>query len=218
MSRSPAARTSLLASVLAIALATGVTACSGGSADSGGSAVPTTSANPSPSQSGYPVEFKATLRTVESRVNNVGKSDSQTYGVTVAEGSTQIDDVYVKVRMLNTVDYTDKSGKLGGYLELIWRDGTILGFRQTGSTTYEKTDKEAQVQADLEVVEGSGKATGTSGTGELTGTGSGSVAVGSTMKIEVSLNLINAPQLITGDEGSRGTPTPSSSYAATIAP
>lgn len=205
----------LIATAIVSVTAVGLSACSS-EGSSGSAPAPSVSASPSPTQSGYPVEFKSTLRSVQSRVNEVGKSGNQTYGVNVLEGTTMIDKVAVKVRMLGTVDYTDKSGKVGGFLELIWRDGTVLGFRQTGTATFDSSSKETEIEADLEVVNGSGKAVGTTGTGKLTGTRSGSL--GSTVKIEVTLDLVNAPELITGDASSRAKPTPSSSYAATIAP
>lgn len=170
----------------------------------------------SPTPAGYPVEFKATLRSVETRVNEVGKGDAQTYGLSVLEGPTEINDTYVKVRMLSTVDITDGNGNVGGFVELIWSDGTVLGLRQSGTATFSKSDKETQIDTKLEVVNGSGKAEGTTGTGQLTGTRPSQL--GSTMKIDVTLDLVNAPALITGDESSRGTPTPSKSYSATIAP
>ncbi len=203
--------------IAALCIGVGLTACSSNSSGSGSASTnPSSSASPNPSQSGYPVTFKSTLSSVVSKVNSVGKSDQQTYGINVLEGSSQINKTYVRVRMLGTVDYTDKSGKLGGFLELVWRDGTVLGFRQSGTATYDSSNKETALEADLEVVNGSGKAVGTTGTGKLTGTRQGSQ--GSTMKIEVELNLVNAPELITGDAGSRGVPTPSQSYSATIKP
>jgi hypothetical protein len=170
----------------------------------------------SPTQVGYPIEFEATLRSVETRVNDVGKGDAQTYGLSVLEGPSEINDTYVKVRMLSTLDITDGSGNVGGFVELIWTDGTVLGLRQTGTASYNKADKESQIETQLEVVNGSGKATDTKGTGTLTGVRSSQL--GPTMKIEVTLDLVNAPELITGDAGSRGTPTPSRPYSATIAP
>ena len=203
-------------SALVVALGLSLGACSSGETSTSTSDSPSQSASPSPSQSGYPIEFKSTLRSVQSRVNDVGTKGNQTYGVNVLEGSTEINDVYVKVRMLGTVDYTDNSGTIGGFLELIWQDGTILGFRQDGTATYEKSSKETLFDAKLETVNGSGKAVGTTGTGTLTGTRPGSL--GASVKIEVALDLVNAPELITGDESSRGVPTPSKSYSATIAP
>ncbi len=205
--------------IAALCVGVGLTACSSNSSSSGntsGSPSSSASASPSPSQSGYPVTFKSTLSSVLSRVNSVGKSDQQTYGLNVLEGSSQINKTYVRVRMLATTDLTDKSGKIGGFLELVWRDGTVLGFRQSGTATYDTSGKETAIETDLEVINGSGKAVGTTGTGKLTGTRTGSQ--GSTMKVEVELNLVNAPELITGDASSRGVPTPSESYSATIKP
>ncbi len=219
MPRTSRNRSSLIISVgLALTFAFGVSGCSSGGSASSENSSATPSASPSPSQSGYPVEFKSTLRSVQSRVNEVGKSGNQTYGVNVLEGTTDIDGVNVKVRMLGTVDYTDKSGKIGGFLELIWRDGTVLGFRQSGTATFDAADKKTTIEAALEVVNGSGKAIGTSGNGKLTGTWAGSLESRGGVKIAVTVGLLNAPELITGDPGSRSTPTPSSSYSATIAP
>ncbi|MFA7266528.1 MAG: hypothetical protein WC054_09475 [Candidatus Nanopelagicales bacterium] len=216
LAKTPIRTRLITASALVVALGLGVSACSGGESSTGASESSSPSASPSPSQSGYPVEFKSTLRSVQSRVNDVGTSGNQTYGVNVLEGSTEINDVYVKVRMLGTVDYTDKSGTIGGFLELIWQDGTVLGFRQNGTATFDKSSKETEFDATLETVNGSGKAVGTTGTGTLTGTRPGSL--GASVKIEVALDLVNAPELITGDASSRGVPTPSKSYSATIAP
>lgn len=217
-------RTSLTASrfvrVSAIGLSLGLalTACSSQGLDSGSgsSSNPSTSASPSPSATGYPVTFKSTLSSTVTKINQVGKGDDQAYGVQILEGSSQINKTYLRVRMLGTFDYTNKGGQVGGFLELVWRDGTVLGLRQKGTATYDSSSKETAFDADLEVINGSGKAVGTTGTGKLTGSRQGSST--SPLKIEVELDLTNAPELITGDSGSRGTPTPSSTYSATIAP
>ena len=205
-------------SAIAVTIGLALTACSSGSADSGSnsSSSPSVSASPSPSTTGYPVAFKATLNSTVTKINQVGKGDNQSYGVQVLEGTSQINKTSVRVRMLGTFDYTDEGGPVGGFLELVWRDGTVLGLRQKGTATYDSSSKETSIEADLEVINGSGKAVGTTGTGKLTGTRKGSST--SPLKIEVELDLTNAPELITGDSGSRGTPTPSSTYSATIAP
>lgn len=205
-------------SAVALCLGLGLTACSSGGSTSGASSSPTASpsASPSPSKTGYPVQFKSTLTSTVTKINNVGKGDSQSYGVQILEGRTQINKAYVRVRMQGTFDYTDKSGPVGGFLELVWSDGTVLGLRQKGQATYDSSSKETSIDADLEVINGSNKAAGTTGTGKLTGTRKGSAT--SPLTVEVELDLTNAPALITGDESSRGTPTPSSSYSATIAP
>jgi len=147
----------------------------------------------------------------------VGKkgADEQTYGFNILEGSTRINDVYVKVRNLGTVDYTNGSGKFGGFVELIWNDGTTLGMRQDGTATFDEQKESTSFEANLDVIEGSGTTAGTTGSGSWTGTRKSSLGGPVTMK--VTLNLVNAPKLITGDDNARN-PTPTQSYSATIAP
>ena len=118
--------------------------------------------------------FKATLNSTVTKINQVGKGDNQSYGVQVPEGTSQINKTSVRVRMLGTFDYTDKGRTSRGFLELVWRDGTVLGLRQKGTATYDSSSKETSIEADLEVINGSGKAVGTTGTGKLTGTRKGS--------------------------------------------
>lgn len=179
----------------------------GGPGQQGQSAQPT----------GTPVTFKTSVTSVRSYTNVVGKknADQQTYGINVLEGTTRINDVLVKVRNLGTVDYVNGSGKFGGFVELVWSDGTILGMRQDGTATFDEEKKSTSFEADLDVIEGSGTAAGTTGSGSWTGTRKSSLGGAVTMK--VTLNLVNAPKLITGDDNARN-PTPTQSYSATIAP
>lgn len=201
-----------MGSVLVLAVATG---CSSGTgaADPVGSTSAAPTASASPSASGYPVTFDATLRSAYSKTNKVNKSGDSQYGLNVLEGYTKVSNTNVRVRMLASLDYTDGSGPVGGFLELVWSDGTVLGMRQDGTAT--TSGSTTNIDANLAVIGGSGRAQGTTGTGKLTGTRKTS---STTMTIDVTLDLVNAPEFITGDPESRGTQTPKESYAATIAP
>ena len=161
--------------------------------------------------------FKTTATSVRSWLDVVGKknADEQTYGFNVLEGTTRINDVLVRVRNLGTVDYTNGSGKFGGFVELVWSDGTTLGMRQDGTATFDEEKEKTSFDADLNVIDGSGTAAGTSGSGSWTGTRKTSLGGAVTMKVR--LNLVNAPKLITGEDNSRN-PQPTQSYSATIAP
>ncbi len=215
----PASSRLVTISVAAIIVAaTGLSACSS-SADSpsssgAGSLSPAPSA--SGSSTGLVVTFKSTLTSSYNRLSDVGDQDDQTFGINVLDGTTTINDKFVRVRMLGTVDYKNKSGPFGGFLQLTWTDGTTLGMRQQGAATFDSGTKKTAFDAKLEVIGGNKAADGTSGTGALEGSRNGTI--GSGVKIKVKLDLTNAPSMITGVAGSRSTRTPSQSYAATIEP
>ena len=200
-------------SALGLALA----GCSSATDTSSDSASPSNERNESAQPTGTPVTFKTTATSVRSWLDVVGKknADEQTYGFNVLEGTTRINDVLVRVRNLGTVDYTNGSGKFGGFVELVWSDGTTLGMRQDGTATFDEEKEKTSFEADLNVIDGSGTAAGTSGSGSWTGTRKTSLGGAVTMKVR--LNLVNAPKLITGEDNSRN-PQPTQSYSATIAP
>jgi hypothetical protein len=200
-------------SALGLALA----GCSSATDTSSDSASPSNEQNESAQPTGTPVTFKTTATSVRSWLDVVGKknADEQTYGFNVLEGTTRINDVLVRVRNLGTVDYTNGSGKFGGFVELVWSDGTTLGMRQDGTATFDEEKEKTSFEADLNVIDGSGTAAGTSGSGSWTGTRKTSLGGAVTMKVR--LNLVNAPKLITGEDNSRN-PQPTQSYSATIAP
>lgn len=176
------------------------------------------SPSPKPSNS-YPVEFSSTLTSSYSRIVELGTDPTKLYGLNTLDGKTTINESSVSVKMLGTVDYQQSSGPVGGFLELKWSDGTILAFRQSGQATYDASSKKTNYDLQLEVLGASAKANGTTGTGTLTGVRSGKTeATGGSTKIDVNLDLVNAPTSITGNAQSRGTPAPSQTYAATIAP
>ncbi|MGV1080585.1 MAG: hypothetical protein ACOYD1_12170, partial [Candidatus Nanopelagicales bacterium] len=120
-----------------------------------------TSASPSPSASGTEVDFSSTLTSVYSSTDTVGADKNQVYGTNVLTGVATINNRSVRVRMLGTVDYTDGSGPLGGFLQLTWSDGTTMGMRQEGTAAFDADTKKTKFDATLEVINGSGKAGGT---------------------------------------------------------
>jgi len=191
--------------------------CSSGTDATSDSASPSGDQTQSAQPAGTEVTFKTNVTSVRAYTNVVGKkkADQQTYGINVLEGTTRINDVLVKVRNLGTVDYTNGSGKFGGFVELVWSDGTTLGMRQDGTATFEEEAEKTTFDAALEVIEGSNAAAGTSGSGSWKGTRKSSL--GGAVAMKVTLNLVNAPKLITGEDNTRN-PTPTQSYAATIAP
>ncbi len=174
------------------------------------------SASPSPSASGTAVDFNSTLTSVYSSTDTVGADKNMVYGTNVLTGVTTINDRSVRVRMLGTVDYTDGSGPLGGFLQLTWSDGTTIGMRQDGTAAFDADTKKTKFDAKLEVINGSGKAGGTSGSGTWTGTRASTL--GSSIKIKVQLNLVGAPSEFTGEPAAGPTDVPTESYSATIAP
>ncbi len=175
-----------------------------------------TSASPSPSTSGTEVDFTSTLSSVYSSTDTVGADKNQVYGTNVLTGVATINNRSVRVRMLGTVDYTDGGGPIGGFLQLTWSDGTTVGMRQKGTAAFDADTKKTTFDATLEVINGSGKAGGTSGSGTWTGTRAS--ALGSSIKIKVKLNLVGAPSEFTGASASGPTDVPTESYSATIAP
>lgn len=179
-----------------------------------------TSATPVPSSSGFPVEFDASLSSSFSRIGQLGGgSDESTYGVATLDGRTTINKRSVSVKDILTADLKDGSGPIGGFLELKWSDGTVLAMRQSGGATYDATDKQTQYEAKLEVIGASQSAKGTTGTGTLTGVKAGkSGTTGGSIKIHVTLDLVNAPTDMTGNTKSQGAPGPTATYNATIAP
>ena len=175
-----------------------------------------TSASPKPSTTGFPVTFDATLASVYSRLDDVGQKGAQTYGLNILEGYTKINDSSVRVRMLGTVNYKDDGGHIGGFMTLQWSNVMTIGLSQDGTATMDQATKKTTFEAKLTVINGSGDAIGTTGTGNWTGKRKSTL--GSPISINVALDLSNAPQVVTGDSRSRGSQTPSASYAATIEP
>ncbi|MGV1037294.1 MAG: hypothetical protein ACOYD0_09750 [Candidatus Nanopelagicales bacterium] len=177
-----------------------------------------TSASPSPSASGTEVDFSSTLTSVYSSTDTVGADKNQVYGTNVLTGVATINNRSVRVRMLGTVDYTDGSGPLGGFLQLTWSDGTTMGMRQEGTAAFDADTKKTKFDATLEVINGSGKAGGTTGAGTWTGASTSTSGLGSSIKIKVKLNVVGAPSEFTGGPASGPTDVPTESYSATIAP
>ncbi len=161
------------------------------------------------------MSFKATLTSIYKKVESVGPKDSQTFGVNVLSGTTKINDRTVTVRILGTVDYDKGNGPFGGFMELVWSDGTTIGMRQEGKASVDPDTKKTEFSARLDVIAGTKAAVATDGTGEWTGSKSGST--GTSMSISVNLMLTGAPEALTGVPPN-STPTPSTSYNATIAP
>ncbi|MEI8080381.1 MAG: hypothetical protein WCI74_00850 [Actinomycetes bacterium] len=179
---------------------------------------PSGSDAPTPPNS-FPVEFAATLTSSSSRIVELGTDNPITYGVSTLDGRTTINKSSVGIKMQATFDLKNSSGQIGGFLELKWGDGTILALRQAGTAEYDTKAKETIYDTRLEVVGASSKAAGTTGTGTLKGSRSGKTGTtGGSIKINVTLNLVNAPSSITGDSRSRGSQSPSTPYTATIAP
>ncbi len=164
---------------------------------------------------GIPVSFKSTLRSTYKKLDAVGPNGSQTYGFNVLEGTTKINDRTVKVRMLGTVDYNNGDGPFGGFLELIWSDGTTIAMRQAGMASLDKATKKTQFSAQVDVIGGTKAAVGVDGSGEWTGRRTGSV--GTSVAITVNLTLTGAPEALTG-LASTTSPMPTGSYNATIEP
>ncbi len=204
-----------IAAVSALGIA--LTGCSSGSDSATDSSSPSSQQSASPEPSAVPASFKSTVTSVRSWVSDVGKKKDgqQTYGVNILEGTTQINDVTVRVRNMGTVDYTEGSGDFGGFVELVWSDGTTLGMRQNGAASFDESSEKTTFEADLEVINGSGSLSGTTGTGNWTGNRKASL--GGAVVMKVTLDLVNAPKLITGEDNSRN-PTPTETYSATIAP
>ena len=188
-------------------------------AESGGTSR-TPSASPSPNPTGFPVKFSTTVSSKYSKLATVGPNDDKTYGVSVMEGTTTINKQPVRIRMIGSVDYKDSGGPLTGFLELNWPDGTTLALRQEIQASYDSSPNQTSYEGKLEVVGADNKATGTSGTGDLTGSRAGKTrtVTGGSIKINVSLDLTNAPTSMTGDSRSSGSGKPRETYAATIAP
>lgn len=216
------AKSALLLTATSLTAATLLSGCSSGSSSeptqtpSATGTAESTSASPSPSTSGTEVGFNSNLTSIYSSTDTVGADKNQVYGTNVLTGVTTINDRSVRVRMLGTVDYTDGSGPIGGFLQLTWSDGTTLGMRQQGTAAFDADTKKTAFDATLEVINGSGKAGATTGSGTWTGTRASTL--GSSVKIKVKLNLVGAPAQFTGASAAGPTDIPSESYSATISP
>lgn len=207
----PTRTTQIAAAGLVTALGlTLITGCSGGGASPTSSTAPM-SESPSPIATGTPVKFDTTLTSSYSSLDDVGPKEDLTYGVNVLSGTTTINDHSVRVKMGATIDNSDGTGPLGGFLTLTWSDGTTLGLRQSGTATSD--GKDTDYEAQLEVIGGTEEAEGVTGSGTLVGKRkSGSTSI----KIDVDLSLSNAPESITG--APKAPKAPTQSYNATIAP
>ena len=178
--------------LLGVALA----GCASSASSDQASASPSGTVSATAEAAGVPVTFKTSVSSVKAWTSDVGQGDSKTYGFNILEGKTQINGQTVTVRNLGAVDYLDSSGDFGGFVELVWADGTTLGMRQDGQATYDEKTEVTEFQSGLNVIGGSKQAVNTTGSGNWTG--SRNVALGGDVTMNVTLNLVNAPRSITG--------------------
>lgn len=198
-----------LVAVAASSLAFGVASCSSSSEPP---PPPSTSAAPSPT--GVPLSFDVTVSPVVTRDSTIGDGDSQMIGVQIMEGRTIINEYSVKARLMYTMDYTDGSGPIAGFLELVWNDGTTIAMRLVdGKGSTDSDGNTTEVEANLEIINGSEKAAGVSGSGTMQGGRSSSSSSSSSLKLNIDLSLIGAPNDITGDQTSES-PSASSSESS----
>ena len=179
----------------ALAIAAAGLALSGCSSSTSTEASPTVSVS-TPAPAGEQVEFDANLTSDYSKTYQVGAGGSKVFGVNILAGSTKINGERVKVEVLGTVDYDAGSGPFGSFLSLEWPDGTVLGAQLDGQATKGSETEATSFLADLNVIEGSGAAEGVAGVGKFTGSRSGPLAT--EIAVAVTLDLTDAPTMITG--------------------
>jgi hypothetical protein len=180
-----------------VVLAVGILAVTGCSADNSSDTTSGSSTSPeAPGISAKSVEFDVALSSESSEIYEVGEADSQVFGVNIFNGSTTINDKSVQVRMLGTVNYVGGNGPFGSFLVLTWSDGTVIGLEQDGQATFDADSQTSDFTAQLKVINGSGAANGITGSGAWTGTRSGPLTT--PIDIQVKLDLIDAPVMITG--------------------
>lgn len=179
-----------------IALAVGSLALVGCSPSDAAVTTPQASASTAVPDDAQQVEFEAGLSSASSTTYQVGKADSQVFGVNILEGNTTINGESVKVQILGTVNYESGSGPFGSFLALQWPDGTVLGLELDGQATKDAESGATDFTAQLQVINGSGEAEGITGGGDFTGSRTGPLATEITIKVK--LDLVDAPETITG--------------------
>ncbi|MCH9816317.1 MAG: hypothetical protein K0U64_07670, partial [Actinomycetia bacterium] len=175
-----ATRSGPLAAALAI-----VALALAGCAPTGSTA--TQAAGTSPPASADQVVFQAELTSDYSKTYPVGASDSKVFGVNILAGNTKINGEKVRVEVLGTVDYEAGSGPFGSFLALQWPDGSVLGVQLEGQATQDSATEATGFDAELTVIDGSGKAEGITGSGSFAGSRAGPLATA--IDIEVALDL-----------------------------
>ena len=179
-----------------IAVAVGGLALVGCSPSDASENTPPASASTAVPDDAQQVAFEAKLSSASSTTYEVGQDNSQVFGVNLLEGNTTINGESVKVQVLGTVNYQSGSGPFGSFLALQWPDKTVLGLELDGKATKDAESGATDFTAQLQVINGSGQAQGTTGSGDFTGSRTGPLAT--EIDIQVKLDLVGAPETITG--------------------
>lgn len=116
---------------------------------------------------------EAMLSSVETNLNQAGPDDRVVYGwnhlVGEGTGSGSIAEGAVVVDMLGNVDYVDGSGEFFGFITFDFGEAGTLAVRMDGAARAATDTSDAALEADLEILGGTGDLVDASGTGRFEG-------------------------------------------------
>lgn len=121
-------------------------------------------ASPAQADSRITLIFKARLANVSNNTTTFG--DLQ-YGTTTLEGASLVNGEEVLVRRDSVVEYVAGNGPIGGFLTVVWKDGSRVSMRVAGSALGDANG--ADFVADLTVFSTAGRWTGYRGQGVMRG-------------------------------------------------
>ena len=138
--------------------------------------------SPAQAASRVTLTFKAQLANVSNSTSTYG--DLQ-YGTTTLQGATLVNGEEVLVRRDSVVEYTAGTGPIGGFLTVIWKDGSRLSMRVAGSALSDSAGTD--FTASLEVFSSAGRWKGYAGHGVMRGSRSGGLGAPVTYTYRVTL-------------------------------
>ncbi|MCC5951441.1 MAG: hypothetical protein JJU45_05030 [Acidimicrobiia bacterium] len=171
--RQRARRGSTVVAVAAVLLLTPLTAACGGDDAGAQDTADGDSAAEGVTLGDIDQTVEAVLTSAESKLGEVGPDGRVVYGwnnlVGEGTGTGSLADGPVGVDMLGNVHYTDGSGDFFGFITFDFGDGDTLAVRMDGRAQAATDTSDAVLDADLEIIGGTGSLEDASGVGRFEG-------------------------------------------------
>ncbi len=131
--------------------------------------------------------FTSTVTSVDTELNEL--PGDIVYGWNELRGTTRWGNRSARLRFLGEVNYVDGSGPFGGFVTVTHRNGTQLAWRVTGTAVSPPGPgtKDAIFTGTVRVIGGSGRYTGATGVGTMTGSRTASLGGAVTLTFTVTV-------------------------------
>lgn len=131
--------------------------------------------------------FTSTVTSVDTELNEL--PGDIVYGWNDLQGKTRWGNQSARLRFLGEVDYVDGSGPFGGFVTVTQRKGTQLAWRVTGRAVSPPGPgtRDATFTGTVRVIGGSGRFTGATGSGTMTG--SRNASLGGTVTLTFTVTV-----------------------------